>query len=479
MVKKLSRTISGVTPVAVMARPAGCPGRCVYCPTFSDTPQSYTPESPAVIRARATDYDARRQVEVRLRTLEEMGHPIDKVELIIMGGTFMAAPVEYQYSFIKDCYDALNGGTADNLAQAQHLNEAASRRCVGLCIETRPDVCSAEDVARMLDFGTTRVELGVQTIDDAIYRKVQRGHTVGDVVHATRLLKQHGFKVYYHWMPGLPGSTPEHDLELTEELFNNSDFRPDGLKLYPTMVVQGTGLADWYRAGSYQPYSEDVMLRLMADIKAVVPCYVRISRVLRDIPSRFIIAGLRDSVREKVQQDMAERGQGCACIRCREYGHRLKAGWQIGAPELARLGYDASGCQEVFLTFEDGQGTLFGLLRLRIEHAPPALFGARPPLALVRELHVFGPELPLGERRGTAAQHRGLGRMLLSEAERIAASEFKAEIVAVLSGVGARMYYQELGYELRSGYMVKAMVQRACPNLKNGIKSPHLPRAGR
>ncbi len=453
--KKLSRTISGVTPVAVMTQPAGCPGRCVYCPTYGATPQSYTPESPAVIRARGCDYDARRQVEVRLRTLAEMGHPTDKVELIIMGGTFLATPADYQYSLIKDCYDALNGTTSESLAEAQRLNETAARRAVGLCIETRPDVCGEAEVRRMLDFGTTRVELGVQALDDAIYRKVARGHDVAAVSRATALLKRYGFKVYYHWMPGLPGSSPAHDLEMSRELFESPAFRPDGLKLYPTMVVAGTRLEQWYRAGDYQPYPGEVMLGLLGDIKAIVPKYVRLARVLRDIPSQYIVAGLRDSAREKVKEIMSSKRQACRCIRCREYGHRLKQGVTPGAPQLTRLDYAASGGQEILLSFEDAQDTLFGLLRLRLEANPPSPFPS--PLALVRELHVFGPELPLGAKGGRAAQHRGLGRALLAEAEHLAQAELGAGTVAILSGVGARAYYAELDYALEDGYMVKRL----------------------
>ena len=455
--KKLSRTISGVTPVAVMTGPAPCPGSCVYCPSFGATPTSYTPESPAVIRARATDYNPRRQIDVRLKTLTEMGHPVDKVELIIMGGTFLATAEDYQYSVIKDCYEALNGDTSATLAVAQELNETAARRCVGLCIETRPDVCGETEVRRMLDFGATRVELGVQTLDDDVYKKVERKHAVADVVRATRLLKRYGYKVYYHWMPGLPGSTPERDLELAGTLFSDPNFCPDGLKLYPTMVVEGSRLEEWYRAGNYTPYSDQIMLGLMADIKALVPGYVRIARVLRDIPSKFVVAGLRDSVREKLRENMAQRGQECNCIRCREYGHRLKVGREIGEPILKRLDYTASGGHEIFLSFEDERGTLFGLLRLRLETEPPEMFGVAT-LALIRELHVFGPELALGTRQDGTAQHRGLGRILLAEAERVVRTEFGTQEIAILSGVGTRQYYGEQGYVLRLGYMVKTLV---------------------
>jgi elongator complex protein 3 len=227
--RKFARTISGVTPVAVMTRPMKCPGRCIYCPTYEATPQSYTPESPAVLRAIRCGFDARKQIEVRLKVLAQMGHPTDKIELIVMGGTFLASPKDYQYQFIKGCFDALNGKASATLEEAKRFNETAKHRCVGLCIETRPDFCGQEEVDRMLGFGATRVELGVQTLDDRIYQLVKRGHRVADVVKATRLLREHGFKVHYHWMPGLPGATPEGDLKLSARLFSDARFKPDGL----------------------------------------------------------------------------------------------------------------------------------------------------------------------------------------------------------------------------------------------------------
>ncbi|MBI4283295.1 MAG: tRNA uridine(34) 5-carboxymethylaminomethyl modification radical SAM/GNAT enzyme Elp3 [Chloroflexi bacterium] len=536
--KKLARTISGVTPVAVMTLPMPCPGQCIYCPTYPTTPQSYTPESPAVLRARRCGYDARQQVELRLRILSQMGHPTDKIELIVMGGTFLACPEDYQYQFIKDCYDALNGTESANLEEAKQRNELARHRCTGLCLETRPDYCQLEQVERMLEFGVTRVELGVQTLDDEIYRLVRRGHSVADVVRATRLLREHGFKVHYHWMPGLPGSTPEHDLELSRQLFSDSRFRPDGLKLYPTMVVAGTELAEWYRDGRYQPYSGETMTNLVADIKAIVPPYVRISRVLRDIPSKFIVAGLRDSLRSVVKERMKRLGTECQCIRCREYGHRAQDGWAIGEPHMVRMDYEASDGREIFLSFEDEQATLFGLLRMRVhpersrrvqdetinrlgaetiatkstdttrvfsnlspfipfplirgegrdfrEGRSPSLtplplpflreggqgdgllshlntnMKVSPPSgmkrALIRELHIYGAEVPLNQQNPAAAQHKGLGKALLTEAERIAREEFQSPLMVVLSGTGAREYYRsEFGYRPQADYMVKSL----------------------
>ncbi len=431
-----------------MAKPFDCPGRCVYCPSSPEAPKSYTLESPAVLRARSCGFDAKKQVEVRLNTLAEMGHAQDKVELIVMGGTFMFYPSDYQYQFIKDCYDALNGISSSCLEEARKINENAERRCVGLCIETRPDFCGEADVKSLLDFGTTRVELGVQTLDDEIHHLTKRGHGVAEVISATRLLRNYGFKVYYHWMPGLPGSTLEHDLELSRKLFEDERFRPDGLKLYPTLVVKGSELESWYQDSRYQPYNEEEMIDLLINIKTLIPKYVRISRLMRDIPSKFIIAGCKDlALRGTIRKKMDKAGLQCRCIRCREYGHRLRDGWQIGEPRLTRLDYEAWGGKEIFLSYEDDNETLFGLLRLRIN-------GKK---AFIRELHIFGPEVSLGKRLEQAAQHRGLGETLLREAERIARGEFKADRLLVLSGVGAREYYRSLGYSLKGAYVTREL----------------------
>ncbi len=480
--KKFTRTISGVTPVAVMTLPLKCPGQCIYCPTYLAIPQSYTPESPAVLRGRKCGYDAKKQIELRLKVLSQMGHPTDKIELIVMGGTFLAYPRDYQYQFIKDCFDALNGEESATLEAAKKINETANHRCTGLCIETRPYWCRQEEIDRRLEFGTTRVELGVQTLNDEIYRLVRRGHTVEDVVKATTLLKEHGFKVHYHWMPGLPGSTPEEDLELSKRLFDDARFKPDGLKLYPTMVVAGTELEKWYRDGRYQPYDDNTMINLIAEIKSIVPKYVRISRVLRDIPSKFIVGGLKDSLRDIAKQRMKQQGIECRCIRCREYGHRAQDGWEIGEPQMVRIDYEASGGKEIFLSFEDENETLFGLLRMRIQSQPIARLGheakstqknlrfswepADGNLALIRELHIYGPEVSLSQRNPNAAQHKGLGKALLREAELIAANMFQAQWMVILSGTGAKEYYRsEFGYRSQGDYMVKSLAQISKVNL--------------
>jgi len=466
-----------------MAKPFPCPGKCVYCPESFGAPKSYTIESPAVLRAVKCNFEPGRQVEFRLKTLADMGHAEDKVELIIMGGTFLAYPQGYQYQFVKACYDALNGFIAADLEEAKKLNETAEHRCVGLCIETRPDWCGEEEISRMLEFGITRVEIGVQTLDDDIHRLTRRGHGVAEVISATRLLRDYGFKVYYHWMPGLPGSTPEHDLELSQRLFDDERFRPDGLKLYPTLVVAGSELENWYRDRRYRPYEDAEMIDLLVDIKTLIPKYVRVPRLMRDIPGKFIIAGCKDlALRGSIRKRMNELGIHCKCIRCREYGHRLRDGWPIGEPWLTRVDYETYGGREIFLSYEDENETLFGLLRMRINKSVQKTYvgetlvvsqssGGGKPLpynyglqaasntdsALIRELHIFGPEVPLGEKREQAAQHRGLGANLLREAERIAREEFYVGEIGVLSGVGAREYYRSLGYHLEGVYMVKRL----------------------
>jgi elongator complex protein 3 len=286
-------------------------------------------------------------------------------------------------------------------------------------------------------------------LDDEVHRITKRGHGVDEVISATRLLRDYGFKVYYHWMPGLPGSTPERDLELSQRLFDDERFRPDGLKLYPTLVVRGSELENWYRNDRYRPYREEEMIDLLIAIKSLVPKYVRIPRLMRDIPGRFIIAGSRDlALRGTIRKKMMQTGLRCNCIRCREYGHRLRDGWAIGEPLLTRMDYETRGGREVYLSYEDENETLFGLLRLRIRETK----------AVVRELHIFGPEVPLGAKIERTAQHQGLGERLLREAEGIARREFNADRLSVLSGIGAREYYRSLGYGLEGTYMVKKLV---------------------
>ncbi len=462
-VRKRVRTISGVTIVAVMTKPLQCPGRCVYCPGGVDretpTPKSYLPKSPVVMRAAQLGYDPREQVRSRLKALGAMKHIADKIELIVMGGTFMAAPVRYRYDFIKGCYDGLNGFVSKTLDEAKKSNETAANRCVALCIETRPDWAFEQHINQMLDFGATRVEIGVQLPDDESYAITKRGHTLDDVVEATRLLKDSGFKVYYHYMCNLPGSDLKKDLEMFKKLFSDSRFRPDGVKIYPCIVLENTELKQWYDRGKHYAYTNDELLGLLIKLKPEVPRYARIPRIMRDIPAEYVFGGTKYShLRDAVKSMMKKNGTKCVCTRCREVGYSLLDGKKLdeSSVEMKRIDYDASGGKEIFLSFEDKNDILLGLLRLRIPEKPfrPEITKAT---SIVREIHVFGRETAIGSSfSGEQFQHRGYGRKLLTEAEKIS-KELGMEKIAVISGVGAREYYQKLGYELEGVYMVKRL----------------------
>lgn len=448
--RKLTKTISGVTPLAVMAKPKSCPhGRCVYCPSLN-VPQSYTPKSPAVMRAAMLDYDPYKQVRARLKAFHVMGHPTDKIELIVMGGTFLAYPFKYKYHFIKRCYDALNGKDAANLAQAKKLNEKAKHRCVALCIETRPDICGKKEITRMLEFGATRVELGVQIIDDKIYSKIARGHTVTDVIKATRLLKDAGFKVGYHVMPGLPGSSMKHDIKLFKKLFSDQRFKPDQLKIYPTQVIKGSELEKWHKQEKYEPYNEKELIELLIKMKTKVPEYCRIMRIMREIPPDYLIAGTtRIDLRKVLIDEMSKRGLQCKCIRCREVGFALREGGKINKKiKLKQITYQASGGKEIFLSYVNKNNIIFALCRIRIPKNKNAL--------LIRELHVFGPQVRVGKKSKKEIQHKGLGKLLMQKTEKIA-KQNKCKKIIVISGTGVREYYRKLGYTLEGPYMVKEL----------------------
>lgn len=461
--RKGTRAASGVTVVAVMTEPRPCPhGRCAYCPGGPEegVPQSYTGREPASMRGAQNRYDPFRQVSSRIGQLRAIGHRVDKVDLIIMGGTFPAAPADYQEWFVKGCLDALVGRRTPSLAEAKRLAESSEIRNVGVTVETRPDCVGIEDVDRMLELGVTRVELGVQNVYDDIYRLVERGHTVGDVVEATRVLKDSGLKVCYHMMPGLPGSTPDRDLEGFQTIFTDLRFMPDMIKIYPTLVIRGTKLYDWWMRGRYRPLSTEAAVELVARVKETVPPWVRVMRVQRDIPSPLIEAGVdRSNLRQLVWERLRERGGRCRCIRCREVGHRAREGVEPDPDrlEVVRRVYEASRGVENFLSVEDREAdVLVGFLRLRIPsedvHRPEIEAGS----ALVRELHVYGRMVPVGARFSEAWQHRGWGEVLMSEAERIA-SEYAAGKVVVMSALGAKRYYERLGYVRDGVYMSKRL----------------------
>jgi elongator complex protein 3 len=458
MLKKPTRTISGVTPLAVMLPPRKCKhGTCVYCPSLN-APQSYTPDSPAVRRASQLKYCPYEQVKSRLESFKYMNHPIDKIELIIMGGTFLSYPLDFQYSFVKSCYDALNNKKSKNLEDAKKLNETAKHRCVALCIETRPDICSDKEIQRMLEFGATRCELGVQIIDDKTYKKVNRGHSVKDVIEATKRLKDAGFKVGYHIMPGLPGITRAKDLELFKKLFSDKNFKPDQIKIYPTQVLPGSELEKWYKEGKYEPYDTGELIKVLTKMKLQVPRYCRIMRVMREIPPNYLVAGTkRIDLRKVLDDGLKKQNKKCKCIRCREIGFALRDGKHIDNKIfLKKSEYNASEGKEIFLELINKDNIIFGLCRLRIiigsDQRSCSGSACKNKTAFIRELHVYGPQIEIGEKG--KIQHRGLGTALMKEAEKIAKSEGCSK-TKVISGVGVREYYSHLGYALEGAYMVK------------------------
>jgi len=446
--RKPTKTISGVTPVAVVIKPRKCPhGTCTYCPTFN-VPQSYTPKSPAIMRAANLKYDPFKQVKARINAFKVMGHNTDKIELIIMGGTFLAYSKSYQYNFVKACFDAMNNKKSKTLADAKKLNEHAKHRCIALCIETRPDYCSESDIKRMLEFGCTRVELGVQMPSDSLYEKTKRGHSVLDVVQATERLKNAGFKVGYHIMPGIPGSDFYNDIKLFKKIVKDSRFKPDQLKIYPCQVIKGSELEKIYLKGEYKPYTKEELIKLLIELKKLVPRYCRIMRVMREIPPEFLVAGTtRIDLRREIQVIMEKRKEKCKCIRCREIGFARLKGKKINLKlKLNKIKYSASNGKEYFIEVINKDNIIFGLVRLRIPNKSKELF--------VRELHVYGKSLGLGLHENGKTQHTGLGKQLMKEAEKIAKKN-KCKKILVISGVGVREYYKKLGYQLEGNYMVK------------------------
>ena len=470
-VRRPSRTLSGVTIVAVMSKPYPCPhGRCIYCPGGPEygTPQSYIGDEPALMRARRVGFDPYEQVRVRLRQYEYLGHKPSKVELIVMGGTFTAMPRSYQEWFIAMALEAMNrypepkpSGEV-SLVEAQARNETARIRCIGLTIETRPDWAREEHADWMLYLGATKVEIGVQTIYDDILELVRRGHGVKETIEATRILKDSGFKVVYHIMPDLPGSDWDRDLEMIKTIFEDPRFRPDMLKIYPTVVVKGTVLYQWWRSGKYKPLSDEEAVELISEMYRYIPKYVRVMRIQRDIPAQIIEAGPRKgNLRELVEKRCLEKGIVINEIRFREVGRQLQKYLRLPDPRYTRITrytYEASNGVEEFLAVEDtSQNIIIGFLRLRIPSEKAHRPEIDPWTAVIRELHIYGPQVPVGEKPLFEWQHQGWGSRLLREAERIAREEYGKKKMLILSGIGVREYYRKHGYHRppNSPYMTK------------------------
>lgn len=504
LLSKPTRSISGVAPVAIMTKPIKCPhGRCLMCPggvesVFGDVPQSYTGKEPATLRAVRNNFDPYLQVFNRLEQYIISGHNCQKVELIIMGGTFPSFPKEYQEEFIKYAFKAMNDfselfydskgefnylkfkkffelGLDNNISEEKRVkllhrkllkikggnnrksylvleqtrNQKSNIRCVALCLETRPDFGGLKEGNEMLRLGCTRVELGIQSVYDSALKKICRGHTNQETIESIRTLKNLGFKIAAHYMPGLPRIGYQKDLEGMKKLFSDHNYRPDMLKIYPCMVIRGTKLHQEYLAGKFKPLSTDQAAKLIAQFKPFVPEYCRIIRIQRDIPSTQIEAGVKiTNLRQYLHENYHPK---CRCIRCREPKNH-KINWN--KVQMSVIKYSASEGKEFFISFEDtSQDLILGFLRLRF---PSEILRTEitPKSALVRELHVYGTATGFGEEG--LIQHRGLGKKLIAKAEEIARENSKNKMV-IISGVGVREYYQRLGYHLEGPYMMKSL----------------------
>ena len=458
---KPTRTLSGVAPVAVMTSPCACPhGKCLPCPGGPDhvfqSPQSYTGEEPATLRARQNEYDPYRQVVARLGQFKLLGHHVDKAELIVMGGTMTARAPSYQEWFVSECLRGMNefSGTlsaAHGLAELMSENESSDVRCIATTFETRPDWCRGEHINRMLDLGVTKVELGFQHTDDEVLTLNKRGHTVSDSVEANRLLRDAGIKVGFHVMPNLYGSNILRDQKMFDKLFTDPRFCPDFLKIYPTLVTPGAELEGLWKAGEYATYDEDELVDLLAYAKARLPEYVRLQRIQRDIPAKLIVSGsIHGNIRQMTQQRLAEYGGQCRCIRCREIGRHPSH----ASEREETLIYDCCGGTEHFLSMTAGDA-LIGFVRLRF--AGSVFYPELEDAALVRELHVYGSIVPLGEHGECEdRQHRSYGQRLLSRAEEMARAAGYGK-VAVMTGIGVRPYYCKQGYVKTGPYMIKTL----------------------
>ncbi|WP_455142519.1 tRNA uridine(34) 5-carboxymethylaminomethyl modification radical SAM/GNAT enzyme Elp3 [Candidatus Hodarchaeum mangrovi] len=454
------RTLSGIAVVAVMTKPSPCPGKCIYCPDVIGAPKSYTGREPAAMRGLQNQFDPKSQVVARLEQLSSIGHPIDKIHLVIMGGTFLANTKDYQEYFIKECLDGVTGQKSPNLNEAKIYAQASLNRNVGITFETRPDYCKEAHVNQILEYGGTWVEIGVQTLSESVLKRVQRHHSIDDVINAIRYSRDGGLKVTVHMMPNL-FQTPNDDIRMFKTLFTNPKFVPDALKIYPTLVLPNTPLFNMWKNEEYQPYSSEEVIEVIAQIKAITPPFIRIQRVQRDIPAYLIINGINSgNLRELAKERLHAQNKTCKCIRCREIGHKINLkdnSWVQQDLNYYIESYPASEGIEHFISFEtEDRMTIFGFLRLREPSSKlfhPIL--KEKPSTIIRELHVYGKLVKLGKLpKRFEWQHRGIGKKLIELAEEITRENGYSRIF-VTSGLGVRDYYQKFGYVFRNPYMAK------------------------
>ncbi len=448
---KPTRSQAGVTVVTVLTKPYPCPGKCIFCPTDVRMPKSYLHDEPGAMRAERHAFDPYAQTAARIQALENLGHPADKIELLILGGTWSSYRREYQEWFVKRCLEAMNGVESATLPAAQELNARGERRNVGLVVETRPDHVTPEELRWLRYLGVTKVQIGVQSLDDRILALNHRGETVTEIREAMRLLRLAGFKIHAHWMPNLLGATPQSDLEDFARLWSDVALRPDELKIYPCMLLENAELFEYWQRGEYQPYAEEELVELLVDCKKQVPRYVRINRVVRDIPTTNVVAGMKKAnLRQIAQQRMKARGLRCQCIRCREIRRETVYEEEL---TLTVTSYETDSSSEHFLSFERADERIAAFLRLSlprtdITHPFPELTGH----AMIREVHVYGPAVPVGESSQGEAQHIGLGGQLVNKAKEMAHAAGYTHL-AVISAIGTREYYARHNFSLRGAYM--------------------------
>jgi len=455
--KRKVRTLSGVSVITVLTKPYPCPGQCVFCPTEPGMPKSYLSNEPGAMRAVLDDFHPKDQVQTRIDSLGRQGHETEKIEMIVLGGTFSAYNRRYQSDFIRALYNACNEKKGRSLEEAQKINETSKHKVIGLSLETRPDHITEEEIRNMRKLGCTKVQIGVQHTSNEVLELNKRGEKIEDTIRAIRLMKDAGLKIATHLMPNLPGSTPEMDLAMVKDFFENPDFKPDHLKIYPCVVTPFAELEQWWKEGRYEAYDDELLMDLMIEMQRYLPEYVRVERLFRDIPGESILEGSQmTNMRQVVEKKMKEKGIVCSCIRCREIKGES---YDANSTELRVHEYDASEGKEFFISFNDKErDKLCSLLRLRFpsillkgeKHFIPELNGA----SIVREVHTYGAQVNTGKRSGEASQHAGLGRRMLEEAERIT-KEAGYNKIAVIAGIGTRNYYRKWGYELKGTYMTK------------------------
>ncbi len=462
------RTLSGVTPVTVLTKPWACPGKCIYCPNEPNMPKSYIQSEPGAQRAAFLDFDPYMQTAKRIQSLQHIGHNTEKVELIVLGGSWSVYPENYKRWFIKRCFEAMNNPDEESpnleeaetswedLAKQQKINETAEHKCVGLSLETRPDLITEQEVVKLRRYGATKIQIGIQSLDDEILAKNLRGHTASTTKKAFELLRLSGFKIHAHWMVNLFGATPEGEIEDFKKLWS-SDYCPDELKIYPTSVIANTKLEELYKSGEYVPYSTEKLVEIVAKLKTMVPPFCRITRVIRDIPSQEIVAGSKVSnLRQDVKRYLEEIGEECECIRCREIRQN-----EVEESDLILKvdEYKTSVSNEYFLSFVTEENKIAGFLRLSVPFAEKReghFIEELKDSAIIREVHVYGSVVGIGKEEEGKAQHFGLGKKLIEKAEEIT-RENGIENLAVISAIGTREYYRKRGFDIGDGdlYMHK------------------------